>query len=51
MLQVGKPVHHDFNRDGDLLLHLFSRAARPLRDDLYVVISYIRIGFNGEILE
>jgi hypothetical protein len=51
MLQVRQPVHHDFNGDGDLLLHLFGRAARPLRDDLHVVVGYIRISFDGQILE
>ena len=34
MLQVGKPVHHDFNRDGDLLFHLFflQRYSRLLEE-------------------
>ena len=51
MLQVRQPVHHDFKRDGDLLLHLFGRAPGPLRDDLDVVIGHIGVGFDGQSLE
>ena len=51
MFQVRDAVHHDFDRDGDLLLHFFGRAAGPLRDDLDVVIGHVRIGFHRQIVE
>ncbi len=45
------PVHHDFERNGDLLLDLFGGDSRPLRDDLDVVIGDVGISFHGEIVE
>ncbi len=30
MVQVRNAVHHDFDGDGDLLLHLLGRAARAI---------------------
>ena len=44
-------VHHDFERNRDLLLHFFRGAARPLRDDLHIVVGDVRIGFDGQIVE
>ena len=44
-------VHHDFERDGDLLFYLFSSAARPLRDDGNVIIRYVGICLDRKILE
>src|ERR1700682_6218 len=51
MRQVRNPVHLDFNGNRDLLLHLFRSAPRPLRDDLHVVVSHVRVGFHGKIVE
>ena len=45
------PVHHDFDRNRDLLLDLFGRAARPLRDHLDVVVRDVGIGFHRQIVE
>ncbi len=45
----GNTVHHDFQRNGDLLLHLLRGNARPLGHDLYIVIRYIGISFDGEV--
>ena len=47
MGEVRQAVHHDLERNGDLLLHLFRRPARPLRDHLDIVIGDVRLGFNG----
>ena len=44
-------VHHDLERNRDLLFDLFRRNPRPLRNDLYVVVGYIGIGLNGQPLE
>ena len=38
-------------RNRDLLLHFFGRAARPLRDDLDVVVGHVRIGFHRQIVK
>ena len=51
MHDVGNAVHHDFERNGDLLLDLFGGNSRPLRDDLHVVIRHVRIGFDGKLVE
>src|SRR5271165_4514552 len=42
-------VHHDFDRNCNLLFHLLSRAARPLRNDVDVVVGHVRIRFDGQI--
>src|SRR5579863_1276936 len=44
-------VRDNFERYGDLLLDLFCRASRPLRDDLDVVVRHIRIGLDGQIVK
>jgi hypothetical protein len=44
-------VHHDLNGDRDLLFNLLRRDARPLRDDFDVVVGYVGICFNGELVE
>ena len=41
-------VHLDLDRDRDLLLDIFGGAARPLGDDLNVVIGHVRIRFDRE---
>ena len=51
MLQVRQPVHHDFDGNRDLLLHLFGGAAGPLRNDLDVVVGYVGISFHGQRYE
>jgi hypothetical protein len=51
MQQVRNPVHLDFNRYRDLLLNLFCRAARPLRNHLDPCVSDVRIGFDGKPLK
>jgi hypothetical protein len=48
---VRQAVHHDFDRYGDLLLDLFGGAARPLRNDLNVVVGDVRVRFDGKTLE
>ena len=45
------PFITNFDRDGDLLLHFFGGAARPLRDDLDIVIGHVGIGFDGQVVE
>ncbi len=51
MSQVGYAVELDFERDRDLLLHLFCGMAGPLGDDLDVGVRHIRISFDGKIVE
>ena len=51
MLHVRDARHLDFERDRDLLLDLFGRAAGPLGDDVDVVVGYIRIGLDRQIVE
>ena len=36
---------------GNLLLDLFGRASRPLRDDLDVVVGDVRIGLDGKVVK
>ena len=43
------PFIGDFQRNSDLLLHLFGGAPRPLRDDLDVVVRDVRIGFHRQL--
>ena len=38
-------------RDRDLLLNLFGRAPRPLGNHVDVIIGYIGIGFDRQIVE
>ena len=51
MLHVRNARHDNFQRNRHLLLNLFGRAAGPLGDDGDVIIGYIRIGFDGQIVE
>jgi len=51
MLHVREASHLDFNGNGDLLLDFFGGAARPLRDDLDVVVGDVGIGFDGKLME
>src|ERR1039458_1823066 len=51
MRQVRNSVHLDFDRNGDLLLNLFGRPARPLRDDGYIVIGDIGISLNRKVVK
>ena len=44
-------VHHDFERNRDLLLDLLGRDPGPLRDDLDVVVGHVRIRFDRQIVE
>src|SRR5580692_893183 len=51
MHDVRDAVHHDFERNRDLLLDLFRRNPRPLSDDLDIVVGYIGIRLNGKVTE
>src|SRR5277367_1827160 len=51
MLQVRYSVHLNFDGYSDLLLHFFRRAARPLRDDLHVIVGYVGVGFYWQIVK
>ena len=51
MSEVGNAGHLDFDRHGDLALDLFGAAARPLGDDLHVVVGHVGIGFDGQVAE
>ena len=44
-------VHHDFERDRDLLLDLFGGDPGPLRDDIDVVVRHVRIRFDRKLVE
>ena len=51
MLQMRNSVHLNFDGNGDLLFDFFRGAPRPLRDNLHVVVGYVRIGFHGKFVE
>ena len=51
MFEVRDPVHHDLDRNGDLLFHLFGGPPGPLRDDLDVVVRDVRVRFDREIVK
>src|SRR5271167_4071576 len=51
MRKIRNPVHLDFNRYGDLLLHFFRSSSRPLRDHLHPSVSYVWIGLDGQVVE
>src|SRR5581483_4783078 len=51
MREVGNPGHLDFDRYCNLALDLFGTAAGPLRDDLNVIVGYVRIGLDGQVFE
>ena len=46
--KAGNAGHLDLDGDGDLALDLLGRAARPLGDDLDVVVGDVGIGFNRQ---
>src|SRR3974390_1161948 len=48
---VGNTIHNGFEGDGHLLLDLLGGDARPLRDDLDIVVGNIGIGFDGKLVE
>src|SRR5271155_587140 len=51
MHDMGDAVHHDFERNRDLLLDLFRRNPRPLSDNFDVVVGYVGISLNGKVTE
>ena len=51
MIQMRDAVHCDFERNRDLLLHFFGGAARPLRDDLDVIVGDVGVGFHRKVVE
>ena len=51
MLHVRDAGHLDFNGNGDLLLHLFGGASRPLRNHVDVVVGYVGIRLDRQIME
>ena len=51
MGDVRHAVHHDLQRNRDLLLHLLGGDSRPLRDDLHVVVRDVGIRFDGKLVE
>ena len=51
MRHMRNAVHHDFERNRDLLLHLLGGDSRPLRDDLDVVVRDVGIGFDRKLME
>src|SRR5665213_1058440 len=48
MRQMRNTGHLNFNRHCNLSFNLLSTAARPLRNDLNVVVRDVWIGFNGQ---
>ena len=51
MRQVLEPVQLDFDRDGNLLFYFFGGAAGPLRNDLDVIVSHVRVSFDRKVVE
>ena len=45
------PVHHDLDRNRDLLLDLLGDVSRPLRDDLHVVVGDVGISLHREVMK
>ena len=48
MREVGQAIHLQLNGNGDLALHFLGGAARPLRDDIDVVVGNVRVGLHRE---
>ena len=48
---VRDAVHHDFERNGDLLLHLLGGNSRPLRDNFHVIIRHVGIRFHRKLMK
>src|SRR5580704_8719188 len=44
-------VHLNLDRYGDLLLHFLCGAAWPLRNDLDVIISYVRVSLDRKVVK
>jgi len=44
-------VHHDLERNRNLLFDLLRRDSRPLGNDLDVVVGYVGISLNRQPLE
>jgi len=51
MGQVRDPRHLDFDGNSNLALDLLGAAARPLRNDLHVVIGDVGVGLDGQAAE
>ena len=51
MGHVRHAVHHDLERNRDLLLHLLGGDSRPLRDDLDVIVRHVGIRFHRKLVE
>ena len=51
MGEVRNAGHLDLDRHRDLALDLLGAAARPLGDDLDVVVGDVGIGFDGQVAE
>ena len=51
MLHVRDAVHHHFDRNRHLLLYLFGGAPRPLSNDLDIVVGYVRVRINGQLVK
>ncbi len=51
MNQMRDAIHHDFEWNRDLLLDLFRGNSRPLRDDLHIIVRYVRIRLDGKLME
>ena len=48
MRKVGQPIHLQLKGNGNLALHLLGGAARPLGNDIDVIVGNVRIGLNRE---
>src|SRR5579863_548915 len=48
---MGNPVHHDLDGDRNLLFHFLGRAARPLRNDGYVIVGDVGIRFHRQVVK
>ena len=51
MCDPGNAVHHGFDGNGDLLLNLLRRYARPLRDDVDIIVGHVGIGFDRQTMK
>ena len=51
MHHVRNAVHHDFQRNRDLLFDLLRGNSRPLGDDLHVVVRHVRISFDRQLVK
>ena len=51
MLQVREAVHHDFDRNGDLLFHFLRGPPGPLCDHLHIVVGDVGIRFDRQVFE